>query len=130
MPRCIAPDCAGVDRKRIVIDPGLGFGKRREQNAEILAQLGELARLELPMLVGPSRKHFLARESADRTEFATAAAVAAGDSARRAPGARSRCESDEGGGRKWPTKFSARTPSSAADKPDSNVSHGQLPRSS
>src|SRR5882757_502506 len=54
---------AGVDRKRIVADPGLGFGKRREQNAEILAQLGELTRLELPILVGPSRKHFLAKES-------------------------------------------------------------------
>src|SRR5580698_4115531 len=53
---------SGVDRKRIVADPGLGFGKRREQNAEILAQLGELSRLELPILVGPSRKHFLARE--------------------------------------------------------------------
>jgi dihydropteroate synthase len=68
---------AGVDRKRIVIDPGLGFGKRREQNAEIIAHLDVLARLELPMMVGPSRKHFLARESAEGTEFATAAAVAA-----------------------------------------------------
>src|SRR6202790_1287298 len=68
---------AGVDRKRIVADPGLGFGKRREQNAEILAQLGELARLELSLLVGPSRKHFVAKESTDAPEFATAAAVTA-----------------------------------------------------
>src|SRR5512135_2169189 len=37
---------AGLDRKHIVIDPGLGFGKRKEQNAEILAQLDLLARLE------------------------------------------------------------------------------------
>jgi dihydropteroate synthase len=68
---------AGLDRKQIVIDPGLGFGKRKEQNAEILAQLGLLARLEMPIMTGPSRKHFLARESQEGTEFATAAAVAA-----------------------------------------------------
>ncbi len=68
---------AGIDRKQLVIDPGMGFGKRKEQNAEILAHLGWLARLELPILVGPSRKHFLARESTAETEFATAAAVTA-----------------------------------------------------
>jgi dihydropteroate synthase len=68
---------AGVERRRIVIDPGLGFGKRKEQNSEILARLDELAKLELPLLVGPSRKHFLARESALETEFAGAAAVTA-----------------------------------------------------
>jgi dihydropteroate synthase len=68
---------AGLDRKHLVIDPGLGFGKRREQNAEIIAHLEKLAKLELPLLAGPSRKHFLARESADETEFATAAAVTA-----------------------------------------------------
>jgi dihydropteroate synthase len=68
---------AGLDRRHIVVDPGLGFGKRREQNAEVLAHLSYLARLELPLMVGPSRKHFLARESAEGTEFATAAAVTA-----------------------------------------------------
>ena len=68
---------AGMERKQIVIDPGLGFGKRKEQNAEILAQLGVLARLDLPILAGPSRKHFLARDTAEQTEFATAAAVTA-----------------------------------------------------
>ncbi|HXP87184.1 MAG TPA: dihydropteroate synthase [Bryobacteraceae bacterium] len=67
----------GLDRKHLVIDPGLGFGKRREQNAEIIAHLEGLTRLELPVLAGPSRKHFLARESEDETEFATAAAVTA-----------------------------------------------------
>lgn len=67
----------GLDRKRIVIDPGLGFGKRKEQNAEIIAFLEGLMRLELPILVGASRKHFLAKESTDQTEFATAAAVTA-----------------------------------------------------
>lgn len=68
---------AGVDRARIMIDPGLGFGKRREQNPEILARLDVLASLELPILVGPSRKSFLAQSTALETEFATAAAVTA-----------------------------------------------------
>jgi dihydropteroate synthase len=68
---------AGLDRKHVVVDPGLGFGKRKEQNAEILAQLESLMRLEVPILVGASRKHFLARESTLETEFATAAAVTA-----------------------------------------------------
>ena len=68
---------AGIERRQIVVDPGLGFGKRKEQNAEILAQLDVLAQLELPVLVGPSRKHFLARNTTGETEFATAAAVTA-----------------------------------------------------
>jgi dihydropteroate synthase len=68
---------AGIDRRQIMIDPGMGFGKRKEQNAEILAQLEELARLELPILIGPSRKHFLSKGSSLETEFGTAAAVTA-----------------------------------------------------
>jgi dihydropteroate synthase len=67
----------GVTRARIMIDPGLGFGKRREQNTEILAQLSRLAALDLPILVGPSRKSFLAQPSEQQTEMATAAAVTA-----------------------------------------------------
>ena len=61
----------------MVIDPGLGFGKRREQNAEILANLARLAGLDLPVLVGASRKSFLAQKSEAHTEMATAAAVTA-----------------------------------------------------
>ncbi len=68
---------AGLDRSRIVIDPGIGFGKRKEQNAEILGRLGELARLDFPIMVGPSRKSFLAKGTVVETQFATAAAVAA-----------------------------------------------------
>ncbi|HTA44935.1 MAG TPA: dihydropteroate synthase [Bryobacteraceae bacterium] len=68
---------AGVERQRIVIDPGLGFGKRKEQNAEILAHLDQLAALDYPILVGPSRKSFLAQASENETLFATAAAVTA-----------------------------------------------------
>jgi dihydropteroate synthase len=72
---------SGVDRTRIAIDPGLGFGKRREQNAEILARLDELAALEFAIMVGPSRKSFLpqtAERPADSLlQCATAAAVTA-----------------------------------------------------
>ncbi|HYA18718.1 MAG TPA: dihydropteroate synthase [Bryobacteraceae bacterium] len=67
---------AGVDRARIVVDPGLGFGKRKEQNSEILGKLGKLAELDYPILIGASRKSFLAQQSEADTLFATAAAVA------------------------------------------------------
>jgi dihydropteroate synthase len=67
---------AGVDRTRIAIDPGLGFGKRREQNSELLAHLRQLASLDCPILVGPSRKSFLAQSTEPETLYATAAAVA------------------------------------------------------
>jgi dihydropteroate synthase len=68
---------AHVDRLRIVIDPGVGFGKRGEQNAELLARLDEMRKLEMPLMVGPSRKQFLRQESLQATEFATAAAITA-----------------------------------------------------
>jgi dihydropteroate synthase len=68
---------AGVERGRIVIDPGLGFGKRKEQNAEILAHLQQLAGMDYPILVGPSRKSFLAQASESGALYATAAAVTA-----------------------------------------------------
>jgi dihydropteroate synthase len=68
---------AGVDRARIIVDPGIGFGKRKEENSEILAQLGKLTALDLPVLVGPSRKSFLAQQNEEQTRFATAAAVTA-----------------------------------------------------
>jgi dihydropteroate synthase len=67
----------GVQKHQIVIDPGLGFGKRREQNSEIIANLGVLREFDLPILVGPSRKSFLKKEEEALTEFATAGAVAA-----------------------------------------------------
>jgi dihydropteroate synthase len=68
----------GIDRARLVIDPGLGFGKRKEQDAWILGRLAQLAELDLPLMVGPSRKSFLAHRTPEETRFATAAAVAAG----------------------------------------------------
>jgi dihydropteroate synthase len=50
---------AGVPRSQLVLDPGLGFGKTRRQNFEILAHLGRLRRFGLPILVGTSRKSFV-----------------------------------------------------------------------
>ena len=67
----------GFDKSRLAIDPGIGFGKRKEQNSLILGSLSQLAALDIPVLVGASRKHFLARDNAEGTMFATAAAVTA-----------------------------------------------------
>ncbi len=70
---------AGVERERIVIDPGIGFAKDGTANREILRRLREFTGLGLPLLVGTSRKGFigavLGRERGDRI-FGTAATVA------------------------------------------------------
>jgi len=50
---------AGVRKSRIILDPGIGFGKSFQQNYELLARLPELAKLGYPLLVGSSRKGFL-----------------------------------------------------------------------
>ena len=50
---------AGVRHSQLIIDPGLGFGKTRRQNYEILAHLERLQRFGLPILVGTSRKSFV-----------------------------------------------------------------------
>jgi dihydropteroate synthase len=71
---------AGVPRGRILIDPGIGFGKTAEQNWEVMRRLGELRELEQPILVGTSRKSFIGKlldlPPSDRLE-GTAATVAA-----------------------------------------------------
>jgi dihydropteroate synthase len=51
---------AGITRDRLIIDPGLGFAKDMAQNWHLVARLDELEKLELPILVGASRKRFLA----------------------------------------------------------------------
>lgn len=51
---------AGVQREKIVIDPGLGFAKDMQQNWKLVARLDELEKLNLPILVGASRKRFIA----------------------------------------------------------------------
>ncbi len=49
----------GVDKKLIILDPGLGFGKSVEQNLRLLDKLDSLKDLGYPLLVGPSRKSFI-----------------------------------------------------------------------
>ena len=71
---------AGIAAERIVLDPGIGFGKRIEHNLEILKKLSVFHELGRPIAVGPSRKGFLGsllgRDVAER-EWGTAATVAA-----------------------------------------------------
>src|ERR1017187_4779966 len=50
---------AGVSRSQLILDPGLGFGKSRRQNYEILAGLAKFQRFHLPILIGASRKSFV-----------------------------------------------------------------------
>ena len=60
---------AGLSRDRIILDPGLGFGKRAEDNLRILREIDALRVHGLPLLVGHSRKKFLgAASGAERTE--------------------------------------------------------------
>jgi dihydropteroate synthase len=73
---------AGISRDRILIDPGLGFAKEATHSFEALARLDEFSELGRPLVVGPSRKSFLARPlggklQAPARDWATAAAVTA-----------------------------------------------------
>lgn len=73
---------AGVARDRILVDPGLGFAKEPPHSFEALARLAEFSELGRPIVVGPSRKSFLARAvgghvAATARDWATAAAVTA-----------------------------------------------------
>ena len=50
---------AGIDREMIILDPGIGFGKTVQHNFQILSKLNKFNKLELPLLIGPSRKSFI-----------------------------------------------------------------------
>jgi dihydropteroate synthase len=52
-------DTAGIPRSRIILDPGIAFGKTALQNVEVIARLGDLLDFGCPILVGVSRKRFL-----------------------------------------------------------------------
>jgi len=58
--RVAKAEAAGISRDRLIIDPGLGFAKDIAQNWHLVARLDELEKLELPILVGASRKRFIA----------------------------------------------------------------------
>jgi dihydropteroate synthase len=50
---------AGISNEKIIIDPGIGFGKKPEHNLEILARLADFTNMGFPVLVGTSRKSFI-----------------------------------------------------------------------
>ena len=83
----------GIDRRKIIIDPGIGFGKTIEHNLLLIKNLKELADIGVPVLTGPSRKAFIRKILKDKagkelkphepavetgTQAAVAAAVLAG----------------------------------------------------
>jgi dihydropteroate synthase len=52
---------AGIERNRLMLDPGFGFGKRFDENIPVLARFAEFAELGFPLLSGTSRKSFIGR---------------------------------------------------------------------
>jgi dihydropteroate synthase len=79
--RVAACEAAGIDRDRIVIDPGFGFGKNTIQNLALIRGIPSLAASGLPVLAGLSRKSLLGRVTGrpvgDRVHSSVAAALAA-----------------------------------------------------
>jgi len=76
---------AGISEDRLIIDPGLGFGKRGRDNYEIIRRLAEFRGLGCPILIGPSRKSFVGKaldlppeQRLEGTAAAVAAAVLSG----------------------------------------------------
>ena len=70
---CVA---AGIQRERLAVDPGFGFGKSTAHNLQLLQRLEELARLGLPLVVGLSRKSLLAALTGREQEGRLAGSIA------------------------------------------------------
>ncbi len=68
---------AGIERTRICLDPGIGFGKSHQHNFDLMAQCDEFHTLGCPVLVGHSRKGFLAKTLGDKNKNRTLATVGA-----------------------------------------------------
>lgn len=74
---------AGIPKSKLLLDPGIGFGKNYKQNFEVIARLPELARLGYPLVVGASRKKFIGWAlggkqqvwPAEKREWGSAAAI-------------------------------------------------------
>jgi dihydropteroate synthase len=75
--RVDACEAAGIDRARIVVDPGIGFGKTPDHNLELLRRQRELLAIGRPLLIGWSRKSTLGRITGRPVEERVAASVAA-----------------------------------------------------
>jgi dihydropteroate synthase len=74
----VAESC-GVDRDKLIIDPGIGFGKTLDQNLAILNHLERFEVFNLPLMIGTSRKSFIGRitgRSEDDRAFGSAASIA------------------------------------------------------
>jgi dihydropteroate synthase len=72
---------AGIKESRIIVDPGIGFGKTREHNLELINRLDEIRLLGYPVLLGPSRKSFIGFTldlPADQRLEGTAATISVG----------------------------------------------------
>ncbi len=83
--RVFAAQMAGIDKKRLLIDPGFGFGKSYEHNLALLGRLRDFAMIDQPLLVGVSRKRMIGtmigREApAERVIGSVAAALIAAQS--------------------------------------------------
>ncbi|RYE55771.1 MAG: dihydropteroate synthase, partial [Rhizobiaceae bacterium] len=68
---------AGISRDKIVLDPGIGFGKTPEQSMQVLARLAELTQYGFPILVGASRKRFIASVTPSEPEQRLGGSLAA-----------------------------------------------------
>jgi dihydropteroate synthase len=79
--RAVSEACeAGISRNKIIVDPGIGFGKTVTHNLLLIQQLSCLHSLDVPVLIGPSRKSFITHilgSGDDLREIGTQAAVAA-----------------------------------------------------
>jgi dihydropteroate synthase len=67
---------AGIDEQRILLDPGIGFGKTLEHNLELLRRVDELVALGRPVVIGTSRKSFLGRLTGRDVDDRLAATIA------------------------------------------------------
>ena len=76
--QCIAAAlAAGIKKENIILDPGIGFGKRKQDNLDLLAHLDALVALGFPVLLGASRKRFMGTlcDVSEPSELVTATAV-------------------------------------------------------
>ncbi len=77
--RIAVAEAAGIPREKIILDPGIGFGKRFEDNLRILREIKAFFDLGFPILIGPSRKSFLGQildKEARERDVGTMAVVA------------------------------------------------------
>ncbi len=73
----VAALAAGIKKQNIILDPGIGFGKRKQDNLDLLAHLDALVALGFPVLLGASRKRFMGTlcDVSEPSELVTATAV-------------------------------------------------------